>query len=86
MDAEGPVAFLGEVARQLREERGKRTTEIAFRLERSEDAVRRFERGEVVPRQVDHVIAVYADVLGVRRRDIWEEAFELWDRRAGGNS
>jgi len=79
----GPIAFLGPAAGQLREEQGIHPIELAYRLQRHPSAITRFESGDSQPRDLDHAVMVYSEVLEIVPTKIWERAFELW--REDGN-
>lgn len=72
--------WLGTTARRIREERSKLSPEqLAPLVGVNNTTVRRFERGESQPREIDRLLAAYAFLGGYKdARDLVDEALRLW--------
>jgi hypothetical protein len=78
----GPVPammyWLREVARELREERGRKHVHIAASGDLDQSTLSRFESGESKPKDLDATVQAYADDLDMKAPDIWGLALERW--------
>lgn len=83
-DTERPETFifwLAAAARELREQSNARLEHVAAAADEGVHVVRRFEKGDTktIPRNLDRLIAGYAQVAGVDNpRDIFEMALRMW--------
>lgn len=74
----GMVYWLAKAARQARQEAGRKQVHIAASIDRDQSMIARFERGSAWPRDVDRIVAGYADDLGITEIALWERALALW--------
>lgn len=71
--------WLGEAAKRLREEAGLGPSSIAAKLGRREATVEAFEKGINNPRDLEAILAIYAESVGLDDpRDIVRDALRLW--------
>jgi hypothetical protein len=70
--------WLAVAATELRESKGRKHVHIAAGANVDQSTVWRFEREESFPRDMDALVAAYADDLDVRPIDIWRRALGLW--------
>lgn len=76
------VYWLAQVAKQLREQAGRKQVHIAAAMSIDQSTIYRFEQGERWPRQADLIVAAYAEDLGIEDpRDIWQQAVDAWRER-----
>ena len=78
MSEQRMLYWLGLVAREAREARGRKQVHIAASLSVNQETIGRFERGEAWPRNPDLTVVAYADDLDVDPRDLWGEAVRRW--------
>ena len=71
--------WLGEAALRLREEAGLGPSAVAAKLGKREGTVEAFEKGINMPRNLEAMLAAYAEVTGLSdSRDIIRDALRLW--------
>lgn len=71
--------WLGEAALRLREEAGLGPSAVAAKLGKREGTVEAFEKGVNMPRNLEAMLAAYAEVVGLNdSRDIIRDALRLW--------
>lgn len=71
--------WLGEAARQLREEHGLGPSAVSARLGVREATVESFEKAKNMPRDLEALLAAYAAVCDLDDpRDIVRDALRLW--------
>jgi hypothetical protein len=71
--------WLRQAAREMREGSERKHVHIGASANADQSTVSRFESGESMPRDLDKMIAGYADDLDVDAREIWAAALRLWD-------
>jgi len=73
------MTWLARAAIESREGSGTRLEDIASRARAGIDQIRRFEAAKSTPREIDRVIAAYAEFAGIADpREIYGRALELW--------
>lgn len=71
--------WLGQASREMREEAGVRTEQIALQVGHGKEMVDRFERGQTRPQDLEGLLVVYAQTLGVPdAREIAVRALRMW--------
>lgn len=78
MDEGTMLHWLGLAARDARERAGRLQVHVAASMGVNQITISRFERGERWPRNVDVILAAYADDLDIDARDIWADALARW--------
>lgn len=78
MPASRMLHFLGPVCRRLREDSGTKAVRVAARVNKSEAAVTRFEKGLTQPDDLDGMITAFSDELEIEPALIWRQALEDW--------
>lgn len=76
-----PETMLAALAWACRKERRARKVprwRVARRAGVGEATVVRFEQARAWPRDVDHLVDIYAKCTGAEPRDLWEAAFHAW--------
>jgi hypothetical protein len=82
VDVNGTMLFwLGTAARECREGSGRMQVHIAAAMSTDQSRINRFENARSWPRDVDDVIAAYADEAGCEPHEIWQRAINLWRGR-----
>jgi hypothetical protein len=71
--------WLREASRELREAKERKHVHIAASGNVDQSTVSRFESGDSTPRDIDGLIAAYADDLDLDPREIWAMALRAWD-------
>lgn len=73
------LVWLARAAIDARNRAGARPEEIAAPLRVGVDKIRRFEAAKSMPREIDQVLAVYAELAGLDDpRQIYQQALDLW--------
>lgn len=72
------LQHLGRVARAARKQAQLRQIDIATTADVAHTSISRFELAESWPLDPDHVVAAYAEEIGVDPRDIWRAALDDW--------
>lgn len=71
--------WLGQAAREVREEAGVRPEEIALAVGKGKEMIDRFERGHTRPQDLEELLVVYAKLTGLDDpRDIPVRALRMW--------
>lgn len=80
MAADTMIFWLAQAAKELREAKQRKQVHIAATINRDQSTIYRFEYGDAWPRQIDLIIAGYADDLDIDdARVIWRKALEMWE-------
>jgi hypothetical protein len=78
------IYWLARAAKEERLKRGRKQVHIAATIDKDQSTVNRFEQGEHWPRDVDELLAGYAEDLDINAQDLWAKALKMW--RESGNS
>lgn len=71
--------WLGQAAREAREEAGIRAEAVAIRINRGKETVIRFEHGRTRPHELELMLAAYAECIGLDDpRDLVVRAVRKW--------
>lgn len=71
--------WLGQAAKQIREESGVRPEAIATRVDVGKETVTRFEAGRTRPHELELMLAAYADCVGLEdAREIVVRGVRMW--------
>ena len=70
--------WLSAAAKDLREKAERKPVHVAAGANLDQSTVWRFEHRGTFPRDVDALIAAYADDLEIDAIDIWNLALKLW--------
>lgn len=77
--------WLATAAKQVREAGGRRQVHVAASANLDQSSVYRFEEHKSTPRDVDLMVAAYADDLEIDPMMLWEQALKMWrDERENG--
>jgi hypothetical protein len=76
--------WLAAAARELREQADRKQVHVAAGADVDQSTVWRFEHSGTFPRNVDSLIAAYAEDLSMSPIEIWAKALEMW-REANGS-
>jgi transcriptional regulator with XRE-family HTH domain len=71
------LPYLAIAAREARTARDRTVTHIAAAADVGEVTIRRFERGQTWPRELDRILDAYAAEIGLGRFDLWDDAYRL---------
>lgn len=88
-DADDELALLEELAKLAREGRqqsGKKQSHFAAAADVDQSTITRFEQGKAWPRHPERVVAAYAEVLGRDRWELWETALERARKSRNGGA
>lgn len=79
MSADGTMTYyLAMAAKKMREELGRMHVHIAATMNKDQSTIYRFEQGVTVPRDINLMVAAYADDLDTTPIQIWERALKMW--------
>lgn len=71
--------WIRQVLRERREQAGITLAQVEYATSRDRGNLSKFERGVSRElRDLDGVVAGYADLLGVEPIDLWQEALDRW--------
>lgn len=72
------IYWLGEACKEAREQSDLLQVHIAASISRNQSTVTRFEGHEGQPRDIDEMVAAYANDLGLTPQELWARALKLW--------
>lgn len=75
----GMSHWLAEAAKELREKADRKQVHVAAGADVDQSTIFRFETHGTFPRNVDRVIAAYADDLDTTPIAIWTDALRKWE-------
>lgn len=70
------MVALSKTCKEIRKETDGNRASIAHAIDKGQQVIDRFERGQTWPegRHIDQLVNAYADVTGVEASEIWERA------------
>ena len=74
----GVLPWIAGVCRQARIAAGRRQVHIAAAADVDQSTVNRFELAQGWPRDVDAMIAAYAEDLAIPAIELWRRAIDAW--------
>lgn len=76
--------WLAEACKRARENEGRIQVHIAASLNQAQSSVTRFENHDGQPRDLDAMVAAYAEDLDIEPVQLWTKALDLWTANGGG--
>lgn len=72
------LQWLAQVAREARQESGRKQSHFAAAADVDQSTITRFEQGIAWPRNADRVVSAYAEVLDIPALELWARALKKW--------